>query len=159
VSAVIKREDAKISQRLAKQMQRVVIPDKIEAVARDAVDAALAVHREFGPGLLESAYRDCLQIELTARGHRVDREQLLPITYRGEIIPRAFRTDLVIDQSLLIELKAIEAVQAIHRTQVATYLRLLRLPLGLLINFHVPLLKDGLHRVLNLHFQQEIIPS
>lgn len=137
-------------------MQRVVVPENIEAIACDAVDAALAVHREFGPGLLESAYRDCLQLELTARGHRVDREQLLGITYRGQIIPRAFRTDLIIDQSLLIELKAIEAIQPIHRTQVATYLRLLRLPLGLLINFHVPLLKDGLHRVLNLHLQIEV---
>ncbi len=136
-------------------MQRVIVPDHIEALARDAVDSALTVHRTLGPGLLESAYRDCLYLELSARGHAVDREQLLPITYRGQIIPRAYRTDLLVAKSLLIELKAIEAIQPIHRVQLATYLRLQRLPLGLLINFHVPLLKDGLHRVLNLDFQTE----
>jgi GxxExxY protein len=137
-------------------MQKVVVPEHIEAIARDAVDSALAVHRTLGPGLLESAYRDCLYIELTARGHQVDREQILPITYREQIIPRAFRTDLLVDKSLLIELKAIEALQPIHRVQLVTYLRLLHLPLGVLINFHTPLLKDGLHRILNLEFQTEI---
>jgi len=136
-------------------MQRVVIPEPIEALARDAVDAALAVHRALGPGLLESAYRDCLQLELAARGHQIDREQALPIVYRNQTIPRAFRTDLLVDKSLLIELKATEAIQSVPRVQTATYLRFLRLPLGLLINFHVPLLKDGLHRVLNLDFQTD----
>ncbi len=134
-------------------MQRVVVPEHIEAIARETVDSALTVPRELGPGLLESAYRDCLQIELTFRGHRVEREQLLPIVYRGQTVPRAFRTDLLVDGALLVELKAIEALQPIHRVQLATYLRLQRLPLGLLINFNVPLLKDGLHRVLNLHYQ------
>jgi GxxExxY protein len=136
-------------------MQRVVVPPQIEAVARDVVDSALTVHRTLGPGLLESAYRDCLYLELTARGHEVEREQLLPIAYRGQIVPRAYRTDLLVDRALLIELKAVDALQPIHRVQLATYLRLQRLPLGLLINFHVPLLKDGLHRVLNLEFQSE----
>lgn len=136
-------------------MQRVVVPEQIEAIARDAVDSALTVHRTLGPGLLESAYRDCLQLELTARGHNVDREQLLPITYREQVIPRAFRTDLLVDKSLLIELKAVDAILPVHRVHLTTYLRLQRLPLGLLINFNVPLLKDGLHRVLNLEFQTE----
>jgi GxxExxY protein len=136
-------------------MKKVVVPETIEALARDSVDAALAVHRALGPGLLESAYRDCLQLELVARGHQIEREQVLPITYRDQIIPRAFRTDLLVDKSLLIELKAIEAIQPVHRVQLTTYLRFLRLPLGLLINFHVPLLKDGLHRVLNLDFQTD----
>ena len=136
-------------------MKRVVVPDRVETLACDAVDAALAVHRTLGPGLLESAYRDCLHLELTARGHQIDREQVLPIIYRDQTIPHAFRTDLLVDKLLLIELKAIEAIQPVHRVQLTTYLRFLRLPLGLLINFHVPLLKDGLHRVLNLDFQQE----
>jgi GxxExxY protein len=137
-------------------MLKVVVPGHIESLARSAVDAALAVHRALGPGLLESAYRDCLQLELSARGHEVEREQLLPIHYRGHTIPRAYRTDLLVNRSLLIELKAIEAIQPIHRVQLTTYLRLLQLPLGLLINFHVPLLKEGLHRILNLDFQSEI---
>lgn len=136
-------------------MKRVVVPEHIEAIARDSVDAALTVHRALGPGLLESAYRDCLQIELSARGRQIDREQVLPIAYRGQTIPRAFRTDLLVDKSLLIELKAVDGIQPVHRVQLSTYLHFLQLPLGLLINFHVPLLKDGLHRVLNLDFQTD----
>ena len=132
---------------------RVTVPDTIEALARSAVDSALAVHRALGPGLLESAYRDCLQIELASRGHQVEREQILPINYRGHTIPRAFRADLLVDRELLLELKAVETLLPVHRVQLVTYLRLLRLPLGLLINFNVPLLKDGLQRVLNLEFQ------
>ena len=132
---------------------RVTVPDTIEALARSAVDSALAVHRALGPGLLESAYRDCLQIELASRGHRVEREQILPINYRGHTIPRAFRADLLVDRELLLEFKAVETLLPVHRVQLVTYLRLLRLPLGLLINFNVPLLKDGLQRVLNLEFQ------
>jgi GxxExxY protein len=140
-------------------MLKVVVPGQIEALARSAVDYALAVHRALGPGLLESAYRDCLQLELSTRGHAVEREQLLPIRYRDHTIPRAYRIDLLVDRELLIELKAVEALQPIHRVQLTTYLRLLRLPLGLLINFHVPLLKEGLHRILNLDFQTEVSPT
>ncbi len=140
-------------------MLKVVVPAQIEALARSAVDSALAVHRALGPGLLESAYRDCLQLELSTRGHAVEREQLLPIHYRDHTIPRAYRIDLLVDRELLIELKAVEALQPIHRVQLTTYLRLLRLPLGLLINFHVPLLKEGLHRILNLDFQTEVSPT
>jgi GxxExxY protein len=140
-------------------MKRVVVPDRIEALAREAVDAALTVHRALGAGLLESAYRDCLQLELAARQLQVEREQVLPITYRGQTVPRAFRADLLVEKSLLIELKAVASIEPIHRVQVTTYLRFLRLPLGLLVNFHVPLLKDGLHRILNLDFQSEVPPS
>src|SRR5438046_772778 len=103
-------------------MKRVVVPDHIEAIARDVVDAALTVHRTLGPGLLESAYRDCLYLELVARGHEVERELLLPINYRGQIVPRAYRIDLLVDKSLLLELKAIDALPPIHRVQLKTYL-------------------------------------
>jgi GxxExxY protein len=137
-------------------MLKVVVPGQIEALARSAVDSALAVHRALGPGLLESAYRDCLQLELSTRGHAVEREQLLPIRYRDHTIPRAYRIDLLVDRELLLELKAVEALQPIQRVQLTTYLRL---PLGLLINFHVPLLKEGLHRILNLDFQTEVSPT
>lgn len=140
-------------------MGRVVVPEQIEKIASDAIDAALAVHRALGPGLLESAYRECLNLELTARGHHIESEQLLPITYRGHVVSNAYRTDLLVDRQLLIELKAIEAIQPVHRVQLTTYLRLSRLPLGLLINFNVPLLKEGLHRVLNLDFQTPLRES
>jgi len=134
-------------------MSRVDVPTEIEELATQAVDAALVVHHEFGPGLLESAYRDCMVLELTLRGMAVERELNLPITFRGTTLPNAYRVDLLINKTFLIELKAVESLQPIHRVQLNTYLKLLRLPLGLLINFNVPLIKDGTHRILNLDFR------
>ena len=134
-------------------MKQVVVPDEIERLATQAVNAALAVHRTLGPGLLESAYQECLAIELSLAGLNIEREKVLPLTYRGHAIENAYRLDLIINRQLLVELKAIEAIQPIHRVQVTTYLKLLKLPLGLLINFNVPLVKDGITRVLNLDFQ------
>jgi len=136
-------------------MSRVVVSSEIEELATQAVDAALVVHREFGPGLLESAYRDCMVLELTLRGMAVERELNLPITFRGHTLPNAYRVDLLINKTFLIELKAVESLHPIHRVQLNTYLKLLRLPLGLLINFNVPLIKDGTHRILNLDFQSQ----
>jgi len=134
-------------------MKQVVVPDEIERLATQTVNAALTVHRALGPGLLESAYQECLAIELSLAGLNLEREKVLPLTYRGRAIENAYRLDLIVDGKLLVELKAIEAIQPIHRVQVATYLKLLKLPLGLLINFNVPLIKDGITRVLNLDFQ------
>ena len=134
-------------------MKQVVVPDEIELLATQTVNAALAVHRALGPGLLESAYQECLAIELSLTGLNVEREKSLPLTYRGHSIESAYRLDLIINGKLLVELKAIESLQPIHRVQVTTYLKLLKLPLGLLINFNVPLIKDGITRVLNLDFQ------
>jgi GxxExxY protein len=143
-------------------MSEVRVPEEIEALATAVVNAALAVHRSLGPGLLESAYQECLGIELSLAGLRVQREQILPLTYRGHSIQNAYRLDLIVNDLLLVELKAIDAVQPIHRVQVTTYLRLLKLPLGLLINFNVPLIKDGITRVLNLDFRSSsptLVPS
>lgn len=135
-------------------MPRVIVSSEIEQLATHAVDAAYLVHREFGPGLLESVYRDCMILELASRGLTVERELSLPITFRGHTLPNAYRVDLLVNRSLPLELKAIESLQPIHRVQLTTYLKLLRLPLGLLINFNTPLIKDATHRVLNLDFQQ-----
>jgi GxxExxY protein len=134
-------------------MSEVTVPREIETLATATVHAALTVHRALGPGLLESAYQECLGIELQHSGLRIERERLLPLSYRGHTIPDAYRLDLIVNNQLLVELKAIESIQAIHRVQVTTYLRLLKFPLGLLINFNVPLIKDGINRVLNLDFQ------
>ena len=135
-------------------MPRVIVPTEIEQLAAHVVDASLLIHREFGPGLLESAYRECMTLELTSRGLTVERELSLPITFRGQTIPNAYRVDLLVNKSLPLELKAIEALLPIHRVQLTTYLKLLRLPLGFLINFNSPLIKDATHRVLNLDFQR-----
>ena len=134
-------------------MKQVVVPDEIERLATQTVNAALTVHRALGSGLLESAYQECLAIELSLAGLNLEREKVLPLTYRGHSIENAYRLDLIINGRLLVELKAIESIQPIHRVQVTTYLKLLKLPLGLLINFNIPLIKDGITRVLNLDFQ------
>ncbi len=139
-------------------MSKVVVPQEIEALAAATVQAALAVHRALGPGLLESAYQECLTIELTEAGFQCEREKVLPLTYRGRSIDHAYRLDLVVNGRLLVELKAIESVQPVHRVQVATYLKLLKLPLGLLINFNVPLIKDGITRILNLDLRTPSLP-
>ena len=136
-------------------MSEVRVPDEIEALATMAVNAAFSVHRALGPGLLESAYRECMAIELSLAGLSVQGEQVLPLSYRGHSIQNAYRLDLVINEKLLIELKAVESILPIHRVQTTTYLRLLRQPLGLLINFNVPLIKDGISRILNLDFRSD----
>ncbi len=134
----------------AKMPGTVAIPVQTETLSGVVVDAALAVHRALGPGMLESTYRDCLAIELSARGHQIEREKSLPLVYRDTEIPHAYRIDLLVDTKLLVELKAVTQIEPIHRVQLATYLKLLQLPLGLLINFNVPLIKNGISRVLNL---------
>ncbi|MCF7760904.1 MAG: GxxExxY protein [Cephaloticoccus sp.] len=134
-------------------MKQVVIPVETERLATQVVDAAFAVHRIFGPGLLERAYQDCMAIELGLRGLPLEREKILPLSYRGQTVENAYRLDLLINGSLLVELKAVESILPIHRVQTTTYLKLLKLPLGILINFNVPLIKHGITRVLNLDFQ------
>ena len=137
-------------------MRAVRIPAEIEELAKHTVNAALSVHRALGPGLLESAYQQCMAIELTSHGLLIEREKILPLVYRGHQIETAFRLDLIVGGKLLVELKAVEAVAAVHEVQVVTYLKLLKLPLGLLINFNVPLIKNGISRILNLDFQTEV---
>jgi GxxExxY protein len=134
-------------------MSKVVVPQDVETLAAATVNAALAVHRALGPGLLESTYQECLAIELSLAGIAVEREQVLPIVFRGRTVETAYRIDLLVGHHLLVELKAAEAIAPIHQAQVVTYLKLLDLPLGLLINFNVPLIKDGIHRILNLNFR------
>jgi GxxExxY protein len=136
-------------------MTKVEIPRETEDLASAVVHAAYEVHRSLGPGLLEAAYQECMAIELAHAGVPLSREQTLSLNYRGQVVPNVYRADLIVGERLLVELKAIEAVHAIHRVQVTTYLRILRLPLGLLINFNVPLIKDGITRVLNLDFRGE----
>jgi GxxExxY protein len=140
-------------------MSEVKVSEEIESLATAVVNAAFSVHRALGPGLLESAYHECLAIELSLAGLRCQRELNLPLTYRGHVVLNAYRVDMIINDQLLVELKAIESVQPIHRVQTTTYLRLLKIPLGLLINFNVPLIKDGITRVLNLDFRSPASPT
>jgi GxxExxY protein len=121
---------------------------KLEAVAKAVVDAAFRVHTTLGPGLLESVYEACLVHELHRRGVGVAAQVSLPIEYDGLKLDGGLRLDLVVDGQLIVELKAVEALLPIHMAQMLTYLKLSRRHLGLLINFNVPLIKDGIRRVI-----------
>ncbi len=129
--------------------RKVVISAETEQMATIAVDAAFAVHLELGPGLLESAYEGCFGRELELRGVAYQRQLAVPLDYKGKLIEVGFRADVVIGGKLLIELKAVEQVIPVHKAQVITYLKILKLPLGLLINFNEVLIRDGIQRVLN----------
>ena len=111
----------------------------------------MEVHRRLGPGLLESAYRDALVIELLMAGFEVEKERRVAIEYRGEPIVNAFRLDIVVEGQLVIEVKSVEKIHRVHVAQVLTYLKLANLPSGLLINFNVTVLKLGLKRLLHPH--------
>jgi GxxExxY protein len=111
------------------------------------IAAAIAVHRELGPGLLESAYRACLVHELRCRGRRVESEVPVTVTYHGVQLPRSYRLDLLVEGTLIAELKSVHALEALHTAQLLTYLRLTGQPIGLLINFNVPVLRLGIRRV------------
>ena len=112
------------------------------------IGAAITVHRQLGPGLLESAYRHYLQFELTSRGIQCATEVPIGISYKGVRLEEAYRIDLLVEKRLVVELKAVEKLSPIHTSQVVTYLKLGGYHSGLLINFNVPVLKDGLKRVL-----------
>jgi GxxExxY protein len=123
----------------------------VEEVARIVVDTALQLHRDLGPGLLESVYEAVLAKMLEEHGLTVERQKPVPINYHGIEINEGFRLDLLLDCQLIVELKSVEQMHPVHPKQLLTYLRLMNLPLGLLINFGAPLLKDGLQRVVNKH--------
>jgi GxxExxY protein len=115
----------------------------------DIVGAAIEVHRQLGPGLLESAYETCLSRELLLRGIPLQRQVPLPVVYRGVRLNCGYRLDIVVNRSIIVEVKALKKVLPIHRAQVLTYLRLTGYRLGLLINFNVELLRSGIYRIIN----------
>jgi len=122
---------------------------EVERVAAAIVDSAIKVHRVLGPGLLESVDLACLAYELRSRGFQVDREVPMPIVYEGVIFDEGFRIDLLVDNLVLIEVKAVQELHPIFAAQCRTYIRLANKRLGVLLNFNVPLLKDGLKRIAN----------
>jgi GxxExxY protein len=122
--------------------------DELNSISGAILDASIAVHRELGPGLLENAYEACLEFELLDRGFRVERQKELPVVYREVRVDCGFRLDLVINELVIVELKAVERLEPIHTAQLLTYLKLTSLHLGLLINFNSPRLIDGYKRLL-----------
>jgi GxxExxY protein len=122
---------------------------KTNEVSGAVLDAALRIHRELGPGLLESVYETLLVHELARRGIPCERQRAVPIVYDGLEFPDPFRVDLLVAGCVIVELKSVEQLQPVHYRQMLTYLRLAGVRVGLLINFNVSLLKDGLHRLID----------
>ena len=111
------------------------------------IGAAIIVHRELGPGLLESVYEKCLALELTKSGFQVSSQKEIPLTHKGLALESGFRADLIVENKVLVELKSIDQLLPVHTAQVLTYLKLSNLRTGLLINFNVQLLKNGIKRL------------
>ena len=118
-------------------------------VAKQIVDAAYRIHTSLGPGLLESAYAAVLAYELEKPGLRTVRQQVVPIIYQSARIETGFRADLIVEDKVIVEIKSVEAVAAVHKKQLLTHLRLADKRLGLLINFNVALIQDGITRIAN----------
>ena len=121
----------------------------MEETARVIVDSAIKVHRALGPGLLESAYQQCLAYELRKRGLQVDCEVTLPIVYDGQQIDVGYRVDMLVENCIIIENKAVDQILAIHQAQLLTYLKLRDGRLGFLLNWNVKLMRDGIKRMVN----------
>lgn len=119
------------------------------AIAKEIVDAAFRIHTALGPGLLESVYDAVLSYELAQRGLRVSRQQPIPVVYGAVRIDTGFKADLIVEDKVIVEIKSVETLAPVHRKQLLTYLRLADKRLGLLINFHVVLIKDGISRIVN----------
>ncbi|MBF2085398.1 GxxExxY protein [Thermoleptolyngbya sp. C42_A2020_037] len=122
---------------------------ELDEISGQVIGAAIAVHRELGPGLLESAYEACLVHELRQRGVQIEQQIPQPVFYKGLQLECGYRLDLLVENRVIVELKAVETLLPIHEAQLLTYLKLRQLRLGLLINFNVPTLKDGIKRLLN----------
>lgn len=118
-------------------------------IAKQIVDAAYRIHTTLGPGLLESAYEAVLAHELENRGLRTVRQQMVPIIYQGTRIETGFRADLIVEGKVIVEIKSVDAVAPVHKKQLLTHLRLADKRLGLLLNFNVALIKDGITRIAN----------
>ena len=120
--------------------------DNVNALTREIIGAAIEVHRHLGPGLLESTYRKCLGHELLLRGIPCKQEYPLALTYKGICLESSYRLDLLVDDAVVVEAKSVEALAMIHEAQLITYLRLGGWKIGLLINFNVDVLKNGIRR-------------
>jgi GxxExxY protein len=135
------------------QHENCVAIDLLEMRARDLtpeiIGAAIKIHRKLGPGLLESAYEACLAHELQKIGLPVERQRVVPLCYEGVKLDCGFRADIVVANRVIVELKCKEALHPVDEAQLLSHLRLLNIPVGLLINFHVVHLRDGIHRLVN----------
>jgi len=122
--------------------------EELNKLSGEIVDSAYIVHKTLGPGLLESVYQTCLEVEMTSRGLKVESGLTVPVMYRGLRINMGYELDLLVEGQIIIELKAVTDLIPVHRAQLLTYLKLYQKKLGLLINFNVPLIKQGIIRMI-----------
>jgi iron complex transport system substrate-binding protein len=122
---------------------------ELDDITGTIIDAAMKIHRDLGPGLLESVYEALLANALQKRGFKVERQKSIRFEYDGILFEEGFRVDLLIEERVVVELKSVEKLAPVHSKQLLTYMRLMELPVGLLINFGAATLKEGLHRVVN----------
>jgi GxxExxY protein len=127
----------------------VLIGSRLNKLTALIIEAAIAVHRVLGPGLLESAYLTCLIFELKRRGLKVDEQRPVPLEYCGLRLECGYRLDLLVDDLVVVEVKSVERLGPLHTAQMMTYLRLTDCPVGLVFNFNSPMLKQGIKRILN----------
>ena len=121
----------------------------INKLSGKIIGAAIEVHKNLGPGLLESVYEECLCHELSHQGISFERQKPLPIIYKGKVLDCDYRLDILVEGRLILELKSCEQIEPIHKAQLLTYLKLSGLTLGLLLNFNVPIMRDGIVRIVN----------
>jgi GxxExxY protein len=132
---------------------------ELNEITERIIGAAIEVHRHLGPGLLESAYEECLCYELNQAGLMFQRQVHLPIRYKGILLQSAHRMDLIVEDAVIVELKAAEEMSPLFSAQLLTYLKSAHKPVGLLINFNVPVLKDGIRRISNFGVPQSLCVS
>jgi GxxExxY protein len=126
------------------------LKERLNALTECIIGAALEVHRELGPGLLETAYEACLAVELSARGLNIERQKPLPVVYKNQRVSCGYRLDFVVENAVIVEIKAVERLERVHSVQLLSYLRFAKCPVGLLFNFHAGFLtRDGLRRLVN----------
>jgi GxxExxY protein len=121
----------------------------INKLSNKIIGAAIEVHKSLGPGLLESAYEECLCYEIGLRDISYERQKGLPVNYKEKLLDCGYRIDLLVESSIILELKAVDRIEAIHKAQLLTYLKLSDIRLGLLLNFNVPIMKNGIVRIVN----------
>ncbi len=119
---------------------------EFENITREIIGAAIEVHKQLGPGLLESAYEECLIFELQQKGYKVERQKPVPVIYKEIKLDYGYRIDVLVENKVLLELKSIEAIAPVHEAQILTYMKFSGIKIGLLMNFNVTVLKNGLKR-------------
>jgi GxxExxY protein len=132
-----------------REENKLFVDEELEAITYKVIGLAIEVHRQLGPGLLESAYKECLYYEIKNSGFNVEKEIKLPIIYKDLKIDHGYRMDLLVENRLVLELKTVEGFSAVHFAQILTYLKLGNYPLGLLLNYNSTILRNNIKRLIN----------